>query len=123
MDTHIEHPDAEGLRELLHQGLLSGKSALQADFTPSAALALSGITISLVRAKFGGVGEIVKVLPALPPSLEYAFHDRSLLLRDVDADPELFTLYDFRVPVVLVEGRVVGEGKIKPETLSRALSR
>jgi glutaredoxin len=44
-------------------------------------------------------------------------------LRDVDADPELFTLYDFRVPVVLVEGRVVGEGKINPETLSRALSR
>ena len=30
--------------------------------------------------------EIVRVLPALPPSLEYAFHDRTLLLRDVDAD-------------------------------------
>jgi glutaredoxin len=45
------------------------------------------------------------------------------LLRDVDTDPELFTQYDFRVPVVLVEGRVVGEGQIKIETLSRALSR
>jgi hypothetical protein len=44
-------------------------------------------------------------------------------LRDVDADPELFTLYDFRVPVVLVEGQVVGEGQIKRETLGRALSR
>jgi predicted thioredoxin/glutaredoxin len=43
-------------------------------------------------------------------------------LRDVDADPELFTQYDFRVPVVLVDGRVVGEGQIKRETLRRALS-
>jgi len=29
---------------------------------------------------------------------------------DVDADPELFRLYDFRVPVLLVDGRVVAEG-------------
>jgi predicted thioredoxin/glutaredoxin len=38
-------------------------------------------------------------------------------LRDVDADPELFRLYDFRVPVVLVEGRVVAEGRIEPSAL------
>jgi len=41
--------------------------------------------------------------------------------RDVDADAELFRLYDFRVPVVLVEGRVVGEGRLDHGTLRRAL--
>jgi len=29
---------------------------------------------------------------------------------DVDADDELFRIYDWRVPVILVEGRVVLEG-------------
>ena len=43
--------------------------------------------------------------------------------RDVDGDPELFRLYDFRVPVVLVDGRVVGEGKLDRQALSRALRR
>ena len=43
--------------------------------------------------------------------------------RDVDGDAELFRLYDFRVPVVLVDGRVVGEGRLDRETLSRALRR
>ena len=43
--------------------------------------------------------------------------------RDVDADAELFGLYDFRVPVVLVEGQVVGEGRLDREALSRALRR
>jgi predicted thioredoxin/glutaredoxin len=42
-------------------------------------------------------------------------------LRDVDGDPELFTLFDFRVPVVLVEGRVVGEGVLDRRTLTRLL--
>ena len=37
---------------------------------------------------------------------------------DVDADPELLRLYDFRVPVVLFEGRVIAEGRIKPEALA-----
>jgi glutaredoxin len=41
--------------------------------------------------------------------------------RDVDADPELFRLYDFRVPVVLVDGRVVAEGRLDREFLSRHL--
>ena len=41
--------------------------------------------------------------------------------RDVDADAELHRLYDFRVPVVLVGGRVVGEGKVDREALRRAL--
>jgi len=39
----------------------------------------------------------------------------------VDADPELFRLYDFRVPVLLVDGRVVGEGPLDEQTLKRAL--
>jgi glutaredoxin len=40
-------------------------------------------------------------------------------LRDVDSDTELLRLYDFRVPVVLLNGRVVAEGQIDPGTLSR----
>ncbi|HZV50799.1 MAG TPA: glutaredoxin family protein [Candidatus Dormibacteraeota bacterium] len=44
-------------------------------------------------------------------------------LLDVDADPELFRLYDFRVPVLLVEGRVVAEGRLDAPTLRRALRR
>ena len=40
---------------------------------------------------------------------------------DVDGDPELFALYDFRVPVVLVDGRPVGEGRIDRSVLRRAL--
>lgn len=43
--------------------------------------------------------------------------------RDVDADPELFRLYDFRVPVVLVDGRVIGEGRLDRDSLRRALAR
>jgi len=40
---------------------------------------------------------------------------------DVDADDKLFALYDWRVPVVLVDGQVVAEGKITLEQLRRAL--
>jgi glutaredoxin len=40
-------------------------------------------------------------------------------LRDVDLDPELFRLYDFRVPVVLQDGKVVAEGLIDSSVLSR----
>lgn len=43
--------------------------------------------------------------------------------RDVDTDAELFRLYDFRVPVLLVDGRVVGEGRLDRDALSRALRR
>ena len=42
---------------------------------------------------------------------------------DVDADDELFRLYDWRVPVILVEGRVVLEGNITRESLQAALKR
>lgn len=42
--------------------------------------------------------------------------------RDVDADAELSRLYDFRVPVVIVDGRVVAEGRLDRQALSRALS-
>lgn len=41
---------------------------------------------------------------------------------DVDADDDLHRLYDWRVPVVLVDGRIVGEGKIEREPLERALA-
>lgn len=42
-------------------------------------------------------------------------------LADVDADERLHDLYDWRVPVVLVDGRVVAEGKIDRSALARAL--
>ena len=40
---------------------------------------------------------------------------------DVDSDDVLHRLYDFRVPVVLVDGRVVGEGRIDRETVRKAV--
>ena len=43
-------------------------------------------------------------------------------LADVDADAELNRLYDWRVPVVLVDGRVAAEGKITRERLAAALA-
>jgi disulfide oxidoreductase YuzD len=43
-------------------------------------------------------------------------------LRDVDADDELYRLYDFRVPVVLVDGEVVAEGRIRRDQLKVVLS-
>ena len=42
-------------------------------------------------------------------------------LADVDADDELHRLYDFRVPVVLVDGAVVAEGRVKRDSLEAAL--
>ena len=42
-------------------------------------------------------------------------------LRDVDADPKLHAVYDWRVPVVMVDGRVVAEGKIDRDRLRKAL--
>ena len=42
-------------------------------------------------------------------------------LADVDADDRLHDLYDWRVPVVLVDGRVVAEGKITLEQLRTAV--
>ncbi len=41
---------------------------------------------------------------------------------DVDGDPELLRLYDFRVPVVLDGERVVAEGRIDAGRLRTALS-
>jgi len=48
--------------------------------------------------------------------------DVHLELADVDADAELHRLYDFRVPVVLVDGAVVAEGRIAREQLVAALA-
>jgi glutaredoxin len=39
----------------------------------------------------------------------------------VDADDELHRLYDFRVPVVLLDGAVAAEGKITRDQLVRVL--
>ena len=44
-------------------------------------------------------------------------------LADVDADDELYRLYDWRVPVVLVDDRVVLEGRITPEAVREAFIR
>jgi predicted thioredoxin/glutaredoxin len=43
-------------------------------------------------------------------------------LADVDADERLFQLYDWRVPVVLVGGRVAAEGRIDRDRLRKALT-
>ena len=44
-------------------------------------------------------------------------------LADVDADDELYRLYDFRVPVLLRDGAVVAEGLITKPALEAALRR
>jgi predicted thioredoxin/glutaredoxin len=44
-------------------------------------------------------------------------------LADVDTDDELFRLYEWRVPVVLVAGAVVAEGRISRQQLEKALKR
>jgi glutaredoxin len=41
-------------------------------------------------------------------------------LADVDADDELHRLYDFRVPVVLVDDQIVAEGRVTREQLVKA---
>jgi predicted thioredoxin/glutaredoxin len=43
-------------------------------------------------------------------------------LRDVDADDELYSLYDWRVPVVLVDGRLMAEGRIDQDALREVLT-
>ena len=42
-------------------------------------------------------------------------------LADVDADDRLFQLYDWRVPVVLLDGAPVAEGRITRDQLLAAL--
>ena len=44
-------------------------------------------------------------------------------LADVDADDRLHDLYDWRVPVVLVDDRVVAEGKVTLVQLERAVGK
>lgn len=43
--------------------------------------------------------------------------------RDVDDDPYLYQLFTYRVPVVLVDGRVAAEGRLSAASLLRALAR
>lgn len=58
---------------------------------------------------------------------EALLHLRSLghepELADVDADDRLHDLYDWRVPVVLVDERVVAEGKITRQQLETAVGK
>jgi predicted thioredoxin/glutaredoxin len=44
-------------------------------------------------------------------------------LADVDADDELFRLYDWRVPVVLADGVVIAEGRITRTQLEKVIRR
>lgn len=44
-------------------------------------------------------------------------------LADVDADERLHATYDWRVPVILLEGRVVAEGAVTLNQLKSALDR
>jgi Glutaredoxin-like domain (DUF836) len=44
-------------------------------------------------------------------------------LADVDADDRLHDLYDWRVPVVLVDNRVVAEGKLSLGQLLKAVGK
>jgi glutaredoxin len=44
-------------------------------------------------------------------------------MADVDGDDELYRLYDWRVPVVLVDGAVVAEGKLDAAAVQRVLAR
>ena len=44
------------------------------------------------------------------------------VLVDVDAEGELLHLYDFRVPVLLVDGQVVLEGKISAESVANLVA-
>lgn len=44
-------------------------------------------------------------------------------LADVDSDDRLHDLYDWRVPVLLRDDRVVAEGKITREQLEKAIGK
>ena len=44
-------------------------------------------------------------------------------LQDVDADERLFDLYDWRVPVLLVDDKPAAEGRITPEQLQAVFGR
>lgn len=45
------------------------------------------------------------------------------LLADVDADDRLHDLYDWRVPVLLLDDRIVAEGKITREQLEKVVGK
>ena len=53
--------------------------------------------------------------------LRYLGHEPELV--DVDADDRLHDLYDWRVPVVLLHGRVIAEGRITREQMERAVGK
>jgi hypothetical protein len=43
-------------------------------------------------------------------------------LLDVDADDELYRLYDWRVPVILADGVVIAEGRVNRDRLRETLT-
>jgi glutaredoxin len=43
-------------------------------------------------------------------------------LADVDSDDRLHDQYDWRVPVLLLDGRVVAEGRVTRDQLQKALN-
>lgn len=58
--------------ELLIDGAQKGRRALRADFSPSPAKALRGLSINSVRERVGSLGEIIKVVPVSVPVSEDA---------------------------------------------------
>ena len=48
-------------------------------------------------------------------------HDAELV--DVDADDRVHDLYDWRVPVILLDDRVVAEGKITRDQMAKAVGK
>ena len=46
----------------------------------------------------------------------------SPILRDVDSDAALFATYDFRVPVVLIDGKVIAEGRVDAAQVAQRLA-
>ncbi len=56
--------------ELLVDGARKGRRAIRADFSPSPAKALRGLSINTVRERVGSIGEIIKVVPVSVPVTE-----------------------------------------------------
>jgi hypothetical protein len=48
-------------------------------------------------------------------------HQMSIRLVDVDSDPDLRELYGYRIPVVVLDGRVLDEGNVTEYRLRKAL--
>ena len=58
-------------------------------------------------------------------ALEEVAADTAFELREIDilSDPQLFEKYRYRIPVILLDGREIAEGRITASDLAAALSR